>query len=435
LPETIALPLQSALAPPGAAEVRRANVEHPIPGLFLKKTGPLTYNLSQALLGLPEAQLKRRGAQRGSLIVRGKKWKVLFRRHVVDAAGNVQYKATTETIGLAVGAKRMSKTDARAEADRILADANAVSAVPQLQATLRQFVDVRFRPEHIDALTPGGQRHYTYVLDNHVLPSLGDLQLKDIGPDLISMLLASKVQAKLSKQTVVHIRNVISAIFSHAKRLKYWRGDLPTDGVRCHGTPAKEQRSLSHQQLQLLAANIAPPYRPLVTFLPAAGLRIGEALGLRWKNVNMTDQWVNVDGLDIPPHAFAVVQAYSRGQWGRPKTARSRRIIPLSSAAWVALQEMRERDLTGGGDDPVFRGSTGQPWDAHNLAKRFLKPAGAAIGAPWLHWHSLRHTAASLSDLEPAARQKVLGHASTAQTTHYTHPDLEKTRAGLETIN
>jgi site-specific recombinase XerC len=97
--------------------------------------------------------------------------------------------------------------------------------------------------------------------------------------------------------------------------------------------------------------------------------------------------------------------------------------------------EMREADAGAADDLPIFRASTGAPLDAHNIARRYLKPAGTAIGAPWLHWHALRHSAASLADLRPEARQRFLGHASAASTARYTHPDLEETRTGLETIN
>jgi integrase len=101
----------------------------------------------------------------------------------------------------------------------------------------------------------------------------------------------------------------------------------------------------------------------------------------------------------------------------------------------MALTEMRERDLTGGGDDPVFRGRTGEPLDAHNIAKRFLKKAGNAIGCPWIHWHCFRHSAASLSEMDLAARQKFLGHTTAKMAAHYSHPELEKVRAQLERVN
>lgn len=379
--------------------------------------------------------MKNRGTQRGSLARRGESWVVRYRRHVVGADGVLAYTPTTEKVGVAVGPERISKNDARVEAGRIVAEANAIAAVPQQVATFKQFVDARFDPEHIQALRLSGKTHYGYLLRVHILPAFGDTQLRDITSGRVQLLISSKAAAGLSKQTVTHIRNVISAVFRHAKMLGFWRGGIPTEGVRCHGKDADPPRSLSVEQVQLLVAAMNPRYRPLVSLLAGTGLRIGEALGLRWKFCNLTDKYVAVDGVLVPAYSLAVVQTYSRHTWGPPKTPRSRRTVPLSSTAWIALTEMRERDLTGGGDDPIFRGRTGEPFDSHNIAKRFLKKAGDSISCPWIHFHSLRHTAASLSEMDIAARQKFLGHSSAAMTAHYTHVDIEKVRAQLERVN
>lgn len=58
-------------------------------------------------------------------------------------------------------------------------------------------------------------------------------------------------------------------------------------------------------------------------------------------------------------------------------------------------------------------------------------------GAPWVTWHVLRHTCATLSDqagLTVAEKQKLLGHATAAMSTHYTHPDMERMRLAWETV-
>lgn len=375
--------------------------------------------------------MKRRGAQSGTLSVRGPSWVISFRHHVIDIDGTMRYAFTRKVVGVAVGPDKISKQDARTAANAIMSSAND-SAVPQLMATLAQFVQVFFVPGHVAHLRPAGRAHYDYLLKVHVLPTLGDLQLREITPGRVQLLLTAKA-ATLSQQTVVHVRNVLSAIFGHAKVLGYWRGDKPTEGVKCHGAVAPPQQSLGLSQLRALTSTIDARYQPLVALLGSTGLRIGEALGLQWKWVNMTDEHKMVDGLMVPAYSLAVVQSFSRGQWGKLKTPRSRRIVPLSSTAWVALTQMRERNLEG--DDVVFAARTGVPFDAHNIAKRFLKPAAKAIGAPWCHWHTLRHTAISLPDLDAAARQKILGHTAAQTTTLYTHPEIERVRAALERVN
>ncbi|HEV2202208.1 MAG TPA: tyrosine-type recombinase/integrase [Bryobacteraceae bacterium] len=348
----------------------------------------------------------------------------------MNVDGSIAYKPTTETVGAAEGPRKMGIRAARVEALKIVARANAASASPARGLmTFGQFVESRFVPEHVERLTVGGQGHYLYLLKKHILPSLSERQMQDITTGVIQMLLSAKAAAGLSKQTVTHIRNVFSAVFRHARLLGYWRGDPPTEGVKCHGKDAAPSRSLSADQLQKLIAEMPPKYAPLIALLAATGVRVGEALGLQWRYVNMTDQSVSVEGVLIPRYSLAVVQTFSRNQWGAPKTPRSRRVVPLTSEAWAALTEMRERDLTGGASDPVFRGDNGRPWNAHNLASRTLKKAGARAGVPWVFFHSIRH---SLADCDPAIRQRVLGHTTAAMSLRYTHVDIEKVRAQLE---
>jgi hypothetical protein len=120
--------------------------------------------------------------------------------------------------------------------------------------------------------------------------------------------------------------------------------------------------------------------------------------------------------------------------WGKPKTHAGRRIVPLSAAADLALGEMATRWDGRDLDAPVFAAATGNPMDAHNIAARVLAPAGEKVGCPWLHWHALRHTAASLSELDLTARRKVLGHTTEAMSMGYSHPVLATVRAGLDNI-
>lgn len=379
--------------------------------------------------------MKRRGAQKGSLVRRGPSWILRMRRHTVTPDGKMQYSQTTKTIGPAVGKHKLSKDEAEVEANRLMVEANGVAAVPQLMATVEQFVRACYLPGHVALKRPAGQIFYRSILRNHILPALGALQLREVTKGAIQTLLAAKAKAGLRKETVTHIRKCVTGIFQYAKILGYWRGELPTEGTRVAGADAKPQRALTiteyHNLLRLLPAR----YQPLITLMVCTGMRVGETLGLTWEYVNLTEEQKQVDGMILGPYSLGVAKTYSNGHWGPPKTPKSRRVIPLTSTAWVALSELRERDLAGQGSDPVFRVKSGRPWDAHNIANRVLKPAGEKMSCPWLHFHAFRHTNASLANLDTATRQKVLGHTNMEMTVHYTHPQLEKTRAGLEVIS
>jgi len=88
-----------------------------------------------------------------------------------------------------------------------------------------------------------------------------------------------------------------------------------------------------------------------------------------------------------------------------------------------------------GEDQPVFASRNGTPLDAHNVSNRALKKAAVKIGLPWISFHSLRHTTATLADkagLTTAQKMKILGHRSAEMSEHYTHPEMESVRAAME---
>jgi integrase len=258
---------------------------------------------------------------------------------------------------------------------------------------------------------------------------------------------AARVAGK-SSQTVKHIKNVIGAVLRHAKTLRWLTGDLATEGMRKLSVTHKERQALTWPQVVLLSQQLADPIGLLVLFLAVTGLRIGEATGLRWKYLNLESDPVLVGAEYIAARSLAVKEAYVRGRFQSPKSAKSTRYIPIPG--WLAemLSAHRIKAEFFGSDDPVFACSNGRPLDQHNIAKRHLKRAAVAAGmgrevvvdgekhfVSWVSWHSLRHTNASLTDqggLTATERMRILGHSETAMTMHYSHADMEVVRGKLE---
>jgi len=393
-----------------------------------------SYTISHAQLGREDEAMMKRGSQRGKLMKRGPSWILHYSQYVMDE-GQLRYLPTTKALGPWKGQGRLTKQEARTEADKIIARTNAISAVPRMRATLQQFIDTCFEPQHIAALrTKGGKAHYRTILRSHILPAFGEVKLHELTPQKVQILLSSKSET-LSVGTVRHIRNVLSAIFKRAKFLGYWRGELPVDGVKCYGAEPKVQRALTALQIDMIVANLPERYRPLVRLLEATGLRISEALGLTWGRVNLTEEPMVVGEALVLKNSVYIDRSYRDGAWGPTKSAKSRRIVPLTSAGYVALQEMRERDPEAGADDPVFRARSGNPWSAHNFSTRYFKPACVAAGLAWAHVHCLRRTAASIPGMDPLVIQKVLGHADPKMTKHYQDPDLERARTQMEVVH
>ncbi len=405
--------------------------------------------------------------QKGSLYKAGPSWFLQYRIESNELDPNTNRRKrvkVSEFVAPWKGEGKKNKDEARALARLRMAEINDAKARPMSVKTVLEFVDSRFKPDVVWICKPSGRAHYENMLKNHVLPAIGGLKLRNVRPEHVQALVRHKIeQEKKAVQTAVHVRNTISAIFRHAKRMQAFSGDLPTEGVRLPALQAKERRAMTWGQVQLLAAHIGYPkegreqkergpkldsralaekYRndnqqlgALVIILALTGLRIGEAMGLRWKRVNLTDKAVTVDGQDLPPYAMVIKENYVRGKYGTVKSKRSNRPIPLTSDVLAAFARLKE----GAPDAPVFASRTGTPLDQHNVASRFLRPAGAKkeVGCPWISWHVLRYTSTTLADqagLTIAERQRILGHATESMTLRYTRADMDLVRGKMEGI-
>jgi integrase len=167
-----------------------------------------------------------------------------------------------------------------------------------------------------------------------------------------------------------------------------------------------------------LAATADERFGPLWMVMISTGLRRGEALGLRWKD------------LDVVSGRLAVVQTLvvgsNRPYLSEPKTASGRRVVRLQPESVAALERHRLRQakdrLVSGPEwvdnDLVFTTATGGPLHPNNIVRAFNKAIERA-GVPHIRIHDLRHTAATLAlreGVHPKLVQEMLGHANVAIT-------------------
>jgi integrase len=132
---------------------------------------------------------------------------------------------------------------------------------------------------------------------------------------------------------------------------------------------------------------LGPADHALYVVAAMTGLRQGELVALRWRDVDWTTGVVRVR------------RNYSRGTWGTPKSRRSSRALPLADRVAAELERHFQRSAYQSDDDLVFcRPHTGNPYDASKLRERFY---GAMANASMQHrcgrgggitFHSLRHT-------------------------------------------
>jgi integrase len=148
-------------------------------------------------------------------------------------------------------------------------------------------------------------------------------------------------------------------------------------------------------------------------------MRRGEALGLRWRDVEFTNGTLRVEQTVGLERGRAVIKP-------RPKTEASRRTLAVDPVIMDALEVHRERwqaqrvraDDTWQDNDLVFVSSLGTPINPNNLQRDYLRLIALA-GVPRIRIHDLRHTHITLAIQAGApigAVSRRAGHARVSTT-------------------
>jgi integrase len=168
-------------------------------------------------------------------------------------------------------------------------------------------------------------------------------------------------------------------------------------------------RALTREQLAAFLLVVDPRWRVLFELLAATGLRISEAVALRWRDLT----------LDGSHPAVRVRRARVRGTYGPPKSRHGLRDVPLPFGVVRALRARQAAAEHHEGDDLVFGSLAGTPMLPENLHRRVLKPAAEEAGVSWTGFHSFRHACASMLIAEGRNIVQVsrwLGHHSPSFT-------------------
>lgn len=201
------------------------------------------------------------------------------------------------------------------------------------------------------------------------------------------------------------LRAALSAMFATAVDDNLLRSN-PVQGVRIPApledeTPELKAKALTRAELAILLAAIPEDWRLFFEFLVHTGLRISEAIGLRWEHV------------DLGEHPKVKIrEQFYRGKRRKLKSGAGRRELPLSPGMAERLREHR-RASSRGSKTPVFSSSTDTELIRGKLAEQVLTPAAIAAGfkteevrpgkggevvkvRPTVTFHTFRHTCASL---------------------------------------
>ncbi len=295
-------------------------------------------------------------------------------------------------------------------------------------ATERQTLAQFFTKWLEDTIAPNRRaktyRSYEQMARCHILPMLGRIQLARLEPQQVQALLTQKQAEGLSPRTVAYIRAILRQALNRALK---W-GLVARNVATLVDPPTVEQfkiRPLNPTQAgQLLEAARGDRLEALYRVALSLGLRQGEALGLRWEDVDLEGRVLHV--------RVALQAVKGKLELVEPKTDNARRTLPLPAALAASLKVHRARQLeerlkAGGAWQDwglVFTTRNGTPIHPRNLVRAFhalLQRAGMEA----MRFHDLRHSCLSLlaaQGIPARMAMEIAGHSDIRLTQNvYTH--------------
>jgi integrase len=331
---------------------------------------------ARAVDGPTEDKLARRRFQRGRLIELQNGWSVQYYEDVIENGLRVR-KRVQKFLGTR---EDLTKPQARKAAQDELSAVNSiVTCRPRTTSTFREFAKTwieKCKTRNRRPSKPSTLRNWDSILDNHVLPVLGDMPLSSVDNQALHTLVVGLVKKKLSPQTITNIVQVAklvkaSAVDGEGEQLcpTKWNKEVIDMPI----TKEAKQPTFTGPEVTSITKAASGRLQMLCILLAASGLRAGELLGLEVRHF---------DGTSVQ-----VEQSVWDGEVQEPKTQNAKRHVDLYPDAAALLKAFIGDDRTSGF---IFQTSSRKPLSQTNLLKRELHPLLETLGMPKQGFHCFR---------------------------------------------
>lgn len=257
-------------------------------------------------------------------------------------------------------------------------------------------------------------------MHGRLIPAFGEMLIGDIAPIHIERWRASlPVGPRMKNKLLVELHG----IFKRARKM-YGLERNPAAEVEHLRVPAKCDIDVFTPEEVLALVRAAADEQDAAVYLTAAftGLRRGELIALRWRDVDFAGSLVRVRA------------SYAAGTLTSPKSGKVR-AVPMAPQVATALAALGQRERWVGEEDLVFPGEEGGYPDGSALRRRYLVALKRAGLRP-LRFHDLRHTFATrvIARADIVRVQEWMGHADIQTTRKYLHfaPRADDTRLVAE---
>lgn len=327
--------------------------------------------------------------------------------------------------------QRAQQREAEKQTNLLMAEYEQGKLAATKPITLKQLSEM-FMEDYVrrKGLSPRTQLHYEQLLHSRILPTLGQMRIKDITPVILNHFYSAlehtqrqdgKGTGKLSSNYVAKYHMLLRNMLTRAVQWQLLATN-PATRTEAPKVEQKEYRILENSESIILLDTLekeTPQWRALITLALFTQMRRGELIGLNWTQIDLERGTLNV--------VQSMYYLPGKGVLSKtPKTAASKRSIVLSSTALIPLKELRKEQLARKlalGDKWIDSGAVFVQWNGDRLhvdtPTKWLSKFLQRRGLPHVRSHDLRHTGASMliaAGLDIQTVKRRLGHARASTT-------------------
>lgn len=271
---------------------------------------------------------------------------------------------------------------------------------------------------------PKTYQSYAFLVKSHIIPALGRERLSKVDARRIQAFLTERQESGLSPRTAQYLRAVLRRAFQQAVKWDWVSRNVVTLTEPPRMEKPESPTFTPAQAHALLSAFSGYRHEALFTVFMGLGLRLGEALGLRWEDVSLTPEG---SGGTVTVR-FQLQQINGEFRLTAPKSRTSRRTVSLPSfvAKSLLAHRARQEEMIPvweqvGEQNPwglVFTNTLGGPLGERNVRRDFYAVLAKA-GIARIRLHDLRHLCASLliaQQVHPRVIMEILGHSQISLT-------------------
>jgi len=298
--------------------------------------------------------------QKGLVVQIGGQWYVRY-RELRNVGGTMVLARPSHKLGPVTTRGKKPPADILDETERFMATVNSGVIRPAQIVTIGDFVVRVYLPWIREHKRPSTAKGYGDIWEHRLKPFAESMWLGKTRTFHVQGWLDKIGREDLSRNTLKHIKSVVSGIFTLAKQQDYFQGENPArdTAVNPKAAEAQETYAYSLEEIQRILALVPEPAATAFAVAAFMGLRHGEIQGLLWEDYR--------DG------EIFVSRSIWNGRVTDPKTRKGRAPVPVIKplADRLEMHRLRSGNPMKG---PMFANGLGNPLALNSLVNRTIVP-------------------------------------------------------------